>query len=147
MTARIITFFEKVGSWLKKLFTNPKTEQTILATIKYVAPFIETLVGLAAGGPAEILVTNIVNQVQADLATVAVVVQEGIPPAGSTAAQQAETALNSIKTNLTALLADADVKNSAKVAEITSTVNLIAGEADAMLSGFSSSTPPQAISA
>lgn len=136
MTNRVITFFEKVGSTLKKLFTSHGWETKAIATINYVAPMVETIVALTAGGPAATIVANVVNIVKADLATVATVCQDGMPAPGSTAAQTVTSALNSVKSNLTELLADADVKNSAKAEEITAVTTTIIGEANALLSSL-----------
>ena len=43
------TFFDKVGSVLKKLFGSASFEQTVQSVITYAAPLLETIVGLAAG--------------------------------------------------------------------------------------------------
>jgi hypothetical protein len=139
------TFFSKVWDEMEKLFTNGATyEKAIQSVITYAAPIVETIVGLAAGGPAAALVTRVISTVQSDMATVSVVVQQGTVAPGSTAATTCEAALNSIKTNLTSLLTAAEVKNSAKAADITNAVNLIVGEVDAALSGLPTAAAPAA---
>jgi hypothetical protein len=130
------TFFEKIGTELEKLFKSTNWEQKAIAAVGYIAPLAETLVTLLAGLPAGTAVTNIVNQIKASIATVSVVAQDGTPAPGSTAAQTIESALTSINTNLGALLADAGVKNSAKVTEIEATANLITGETSALLASI-----------
>ena len=67
----IKSFFESVGSEIEKLFksvVSSSWEQKASATIKYVAPLVETIVQLAAGTAAAAAVTGVINQVQADLA-------------------------------------------------------------------------------
>jgi hypothetical protein len=71
--------------------------------------------------------------VQSDLAVLAAVVDDATAAPGSHAAAVATSALNSIKTNLSGLLAAAEVKNSAKSTEITIAVNTIVAEADVLL--------------
>ena len=137
----IKSFFESVGSEIEKLFksvVSSSWEQKASATIKYVAPLVETIVQLAAGTAAAAAVTGVINQVQADLATVSVVVQGGKVAAGTSAAATVQAALTSVNTNMAALLADADVKNSAKAADIEATTNLITGEVSAILSNLPS---------
>lgn len=131
------TFFEKFGSELKKLFGSTATwEQTARSVITYVAPILETIIGLAAGGPAEAAVSGVVNSIQADLATISAVVQGAAVTPRSPTAVTVKTALESIKANLGSLLADADIKNSTKVTEITAAVNGISGEVEALLANL-----------
>lgn len=130
----IKTFFSKVWAELKKLFkAEPKIEQVVQSIVTYAAPLVETIVGLAAGGPAEALVTRIIDTVKSDLATVSVVVQDGTVAAGSTAEASIIAALTSIDNNLGELLAAAEVKNSTNVTKITAAVNLVLGEVEAVL--------------
>jgi hypothetical protein len=144
MANRFVSAVEKVGVWLEKLFANPKTEQKILGAIKIIAPFLEALLGMAVGGPAEVIVANIVSELSTDYSTVAAVVQEGMPAPGSTGAQTIARALDAIKTNFSTLLADADVKNSAKAAEINATVTGIIQETEAIISLIGTAPAPAA---
>lgn len=127
------TFAEKVEAEAKKLFGSTRWENTLSAGISYLAPFVETLVGLAAGQPAEALVAGAVNMVQTDLATIKALVSGATVPAGSPAVTVIKAGLASLQSNLGALLTAAEVKSSKTSAEITSTVTLIAGEATALL--------------
>lgn len=129
-------FWDKVEAAFKKLFGSTKWEQTATSVITYVAPLVETIVGLAAGGPAEALVTSVVNIVKSDLATVSAIVSGATETPAGTALVAVKNALSSIQTNLGSVLSDADVKNSAKYADITSVVNLIVGEVEAVLSNI-----------
>lgn len=135
-------FFHRVGAAFKKLFGSTTWEKTTSATITYVAPLLETLVALTAGGPAETLVAGIVAKVQKSLATVSAVVEDATatPPANELAA--VEQALGSIQTNLPTLLEAAEIKNSTHATEITATTNTIIGEVDAILQNIPSATAP-----
>lgn len=128
----IKTFFEKVGHEIKQLFGKTTLEQEIQATINYGAPVLLTVLSFADPA-AEPAVAKVVKIIQADLATISTVVQGAEVAPGSTAAQTVETALSSVVTNLSGLLQVAEVKNSAKSAEITSAVNLLSDEFNAVL--------------
>lgn len=142
MANPVITFFEKIGGVFKKLFGSSATwEQTALATIKYVAPLVETLVSLTAGPAVGTVVANVINEVKADLATLYTIAQQGAVVAGTSTATTAINALTSINDNMAALLADSGVKNSAKVADIEATANLVTGETNALLTNLAA---PQA---
>lgn len=127
------SFFSKVASWFKRLFkAAPQAEHIALATITYVAPIVEGILALV-DPPAAAIVTPIITVVERDLSTVAATIQDGMPAAGSSAEQAVESALNAIKSNIGGLLQVAEVKNSAKITEITTAVNTITGEVDAIL--------------
>jgi hypothetical protein len=130
------SFFEAVGSELEKLFGSAGFEQKVVAVISYAAPIVETIAQLAGGPAASALVTNIINAIKTDLATVSAVVQGGTVAAGTPTATTVETALKSIQTNLASLLSAADIKSSAKAGEITTYVNLLSGEVNALLAGL-----------
>jgi hypothetical protein len=121
-----------VETVFKKLFGSTSWEQTALAVITYVAPLLETIVALTAGGPAAALVTAIITTVKADLATLAAVVNgaTATPPANELAA--AQQALSSIQANLPQILQLAEVKNSANKDKITAIVNTVIGEVEAI---------------
>lgn len=129
------SFFSKVEAELKKLFGSTTVEQKIQSVISYVAPIVNTIISLADPAIAP-FVAGVISTVQSDLATVSVVVQGAAVSAGSTAAQTVTSALNSVKANLAGLLASAEIKNSAKVSQITAATNLVIGEVDAALAGL-----------
>jgi hypothetical protein len=124
------TFFEKIGEWFKEIAHNTTWEQTALTTLKVVAPLLDTLVTLTAGEAAGAVVANAVNQLQSDIAGAAALLSGA--DAGGTVT--VTSLLNSVKTNLGTLLADADVKNSTKITQITSVANTVIGEVEAILS-------------
>lgn len=126
-------FWHRTEQVFKELFGSTTWEKTASSVLTYVGPLLGTLVALTAGAPAGGLVTAAVAKAQSALATVAAVVSgaTSTPPANELAA--ATNALNSVKTNLAALLTAADVKNSAHATEITATVTTVIGEVEAML--------------
>lgn len=133
------TFFEKVVAEFEKLFKTASWEQTAQSVITYAAPLVENLIGLVAGGPAEALVTGVVNIIKSDLATLSAVVTgaSAALPAAATDIQVAEAALTSIQNNLSAILQSAEVKSAATAAKVTSVVNTILGEVQALLGSIS----------
>ena len=127
------SFFEKAGAELEKLFGGKASfEQKVQSVIAYVAPLVNTIVALADPAISPI-VNGVISTVQSDLATISTVVTQGTAPAGSPAAQTATTALNSIKSNLSGLLTDVGVKNSASFTKIEAIANTIIGEIEAIL--------------
>ena len=129
--------FEKIGAEIEKLFGGTASvEQKVQAAITFVAPLVNTVVVLADPAIAP-TVAKVISTVQADLALVSTVVQEATPVPGSSAATTATTSLNSVKTNLSELLTDSGVKNSANFTKISAAVNLIVGEVEAVLAGLS----------
>lgn len=135
MSNKVVTFFEKVGGELKKLFLSSTTEQQIQADITYAAPIVETI--LTFVDPAvEPLVAGAVSIAKADLATISATAQSAKVTPGSTAAQTITAAANSINSNLSGLLDVAEVKNSTKSAEITAAVNTITQEMNALVAAL-----------
>lgn len=128
----IKSFFEKVGDELKKLFGSTNWEKQTQAVITYVAPVLDTILTFADPS-IEPIVSGVIAKVQADLAAVSAAVSGAAVPAGSTASAAVQAAMGSVKTNLTSLLSVAEVKNSAKVTQITAAVNTIVSEIDACL--------------
>lgn len=133
------TFFSSVEAELKKLFISDSWEMKVQSTILYVAPILETIVSLVdpVAAPA---VASVVRTIQSDLATVSTVVQNAQVQPGTTAMATVSSALSSISTNLQSLLTAAEVKNSAKAAQITAVVTLLSGEVQAMISNLPGQT-------
>lgn len=127
------SFFKKVGGELARLFGNTTWEQTAVSTINYAAPIVETIAQLVAGTAAASAIASVLNTVKADLATVSAVVKGAQVAKGSTASTTVRAALSSIVNNLSGLLSMAEVKNSAKAADITAAVQLLSNEATEML--------------
>jgi hypothetical protein len=132
MTNVIVKFFETIGHALKKVFGSTTWETQAIATISYAEPIVIGILGFV--DPLAVpLVTGILTAIVSSLNTVKSIVQQGTVPAGSPAALKVTTELNSVKDNLSALLADAHIKNSEKIAQITAAVGIVNGEVDAIL--------------
>jgi hypothetical protein len=134
------TFFAKLKAAFEKVFGSTTWEKTALGVISFIAPLLETIVGLAAGGPAEALVAKVISIVQSDLSTLQTVVSDATSATSTSGLQTAQNALNSIKTNLSSLLTAAQIKNSTKAADITAAVNTVVGEVDAILENMPTAT-------
>lgn len=134
MSNSVVTFFEKVGSWFKSLFKKaPAVEQQISAVVSYVAPIAESILTLV-DPPAALIATPIITEVETGLATLKATTS-GVSLTGTTL-QTVDSVLNSIKTNISGLLDIAEIKNSAKIADITAAVTAITGEVDAILTNL-----------
>jgi ElaB/YqjD/DUF883 family membrane-anchored ribosome-binding protein len=137
-----VSFWKRVETELKNMFGSTKWEKTASGALLYFGPALELLVGLAGGGPAEALVTSVVTKAQGALASLSAVVNDAITSGGASPSNLsiAMAALNSIKTNLSQLLASAEIKNAPKSAEITSAVNAIVEEVDAYVANLPPAT-------
>lgn len=133
------SFFKAVGHTIEKLFGKAGLAQTLSATITYVAPILNTILALADPAVAP-LVAHIISIIQADLATVQTVIQQGTPAPGSPAEAAIKAALASVNENLASLLAMSAVKNSTKVSQITAAVGLITQETNAALGALETQT-------
>lgn len=125
-----MSWFTKVENAFKDLFKSTTWEQTAETTISVAAPMVETIVALAAGGPAEAAVASVVRQVQNGLAGAKAVLGS---VSGTTAKAQVSSLITAVNANLATLLQDADIKNSTHAAEITAAVNGLSGELQAII--------------
>jgi len=132
MTNVLVKFFEKIGHAFKQVFGSTTWETQAIATISYAEPIVIGILGFV--DPLAVpFVTGIITAIVASLNTVKSVVQQGTVAPGSPASAKVAAELDSVKANLAALLADAHIKNSEKVAQITAAVNIVDGEVDAIL--------------
>ena len=126
-----MSFWSKVEAFFEKL-GGASFEQKVQTVSTVCAALLETAVGLVAGEPAAALVTSIVKDVQSDFAAVAAVAASAT--AGGTTKPTVTSILSGTQTNLGALVTSAGVKNSAKVSEVTSIINTVISEIDAIKS-------------
>lgn len=120
-------FFEHVWSFFDH---DAKAFATSAATtISLVSPLLNSLIVATAGDKAAAKVSAVVSAVQTKLANVAALLTGA--EAGD-ATHSVAGFLGEIKVDLGALLADADIKNSAKVAQITGVVNTVLDEVGAI---------------
>jgi hypothetical protein len=125
----------KIGGFFKHMFSffdsdAASFEHTASTTIALISPLVNTLVALTADSSIASKVAGVVGQVVTDLNNTAAMLTGG--EAGS-AEHTILGFLQGVQTNLGTLLADADVKNSAKAAEITGVVNTVLGEVEAIV--------------
>ena len=135
------SFAKKFEAEFVKLFKKaPSFEQSAQAVIAVAGPALEIVLG--AVDPAALpVVVPIISVVQKDMAIISTVTNAAIAPAGSSAVQSVETAINGVKSNLSGLLQLAEVKNSAKASQINSEVTAILNEADVLLSILPAAAP------
>jgi len=132
-----MSFFKGIESFFKKLFGSTNWEKTASTTLALVGPLTEEIVALSAGEPAAAEVQSIITEVQSDLALVSGVVSGATPASASPSLiSTATNSLNSVKSNLSGLLAAGHIKDPAKVAQVTGLVNTIVGEVEAILSAM-----------
>lgn len=124
------TFFEHIAEFLKDhLGSTASFEHTAATALGVAEPLLNTLLALTAGEPIAAKVSTVVNSVITDLNNT----QALLAGAEAGAADHSLTGfLGSIKANLSTLLADADIKNSTKAAQITDVVNTVIGEVEAV---------------
>ncbi len=138
---KIETFFEHIGAWFKKhLGSAASFEHTASTALKIAEPLINTLLALTAGEPIAAKVQSVANQVIQDLNNTSAILNGAAAPGGMTIT----SLLTGVQSNLGTLLADADIKNSTKVEQITGIVNTLLGEVSAVLSAVAPATPAPA---
>jgi hypothetical protein len=127
------SLIKDIDNFFTKFFAKTTAAQKVLATVGALAPLIEA--GLTVEDPAAAPVVQAAfTEVQTDLGTFqSILKQSGTTPT-------ALNVLNAINTNLTGVLQDAQVKNSAKSAEITAKVNAVVAEVNAIAAFFPAQT-------
>jgi hypothetical protein len=124
--SKVKTFFEHIGEWLEDHLGEASSfEHTAATALGVTAPLLEQLVGEVAGEAVEAKVQSVVTIVQNDLNNTSALLNGA--EAGD-ATHSVAGFLTDAQNALGTLLADADVKNSAKVAKITAIANTVLGE-------------------
>ncbi len=122
-----LSFFAKVKAELKKLFTHvPGWEASAAATLTYVAPMVEAMVGLVDPAVAPVI-NALIAKVQSAMAAAAVVIKEAGP------SPTLITYLESVKSDLAEVESAAGVKDAATAAKLAALVGTITGEVQAIL--------------
>jgi hypothetical protein len=134
MSNGIITVFDDIGAWFKKIFTKVQPwEVTALSALNTVAPEAELLLAFIDPVAAEIA-TPIITEVQADLGTVASLLK-------NQNTVNLGTFLTAIKNNLTTLLSAGHITNPASVQKATGIVGAIIGVVDSIAAQLAAATP------
>jgi hypothetical protein len=128
---KIEGFFAHIFSWFKNDAAN--FEMAAATTISVSTPLLNELIVLTAGAPEAAVVSSIVNKVTAALNNTAAMLKGA--EAGSVTHSVAGY-LNEVVADLPTLLQDAQVKNSAHLAEIEGTVTTVVGEVQAILTAL-----------
>jgi hypothetical protein len=124
-----VKIFSSIEAWFKKVFTNaPSWDKIASATLTVVAPLVETVVALTAGEPASAAIAVIVGKIQSDLGAATALIES------ATASPTLTTILNAVKANLSALLVAGQISDPKTVAEVTSIVNTVIAEIEAISS-------------
>jgi hypothetical protein len=132
---KILTFFESISSWLKAHFKNlPSEEVQISSAVNYIVPFVEELDDLVDPTLAPII-NPIIDKIKTGLAALATTITAAKTPAGTANTQ---SVLASLVSNATALESAFQVKDAATQTKVTSIVNLISGEFNAIQSQLAS---------
>jgi hypothetical protein len=128
--SKVKSFFDHIGEWLEDhLGSASSFEHTASVALGVASPLLTTLLTLVAGEPIAAKVSAVVAQVQNDLSNTSAILNGA---EASDATHSLTGFLGSVKTNLGTLLADADIKNSAKADQITEIVNTVIGEVEAV---------------
>jgi hypothetical protein len=125
------SFFASAEDWFEKIFGHTTWQQTASTTIALSAPLVESLVAVTAGEADSAKVQEVVNEVQTDLATVAQLIKQS--QGGTNTFQTIANILNSVKNNLSGLLAAGHIKDQATLEKVTGIVNTVLGELVAIL--------------
>ena len=134
-----VTFFQEIDTWFRKTFTNTTWAQKASVALNVVAPLVETVVALTAGEPAAAVIAKIVSEIQVDMGTASVLLQQ------AAATPTLTGSLTAIQANLSSLLADGHISDEKTVAEVTAIVDTISGEIAAILGvlpGAAAPVPP-----
>lgn len=126
------SFFTSIEGWFVKTLKNaPAWNVTALSTINRLAPEAEMILSLVDSKDAAV-VNPIINEVQADMGTLADLLKSG-----NTA--NVTSFAGAIQSNLKTLLTDGHISNPDSVAKATGIVEAINSALQSMLSGLPSS--------
>jgi hypothetical protein len=132
MANPVVTFFESIGSWFKKVFKNvPAWNVIALSALNTVAPIFETVFGLVDPAAAAI-VTPIITAIQTDLGTVSQLLASGNTV-------NLTTLLNAIKANFSTLISEAHISDPESVAKAQAAEATITSELEAILAAIPTS--------
>lgn len=135
-----VSFFAHIKEWFDEHFGSIQSdEQTAATALTVCAPLLNTLITLTAGAPIAAKVSAVVATVQTKLNN-AIALLNGAE-AGDPS-HSVDGFLSDVQSTLGTLLADADVKNSTKATQITSIVNTIVGEVEAIQTATAGHTAP-----
>jgi hypothetical protein len=128
---KIVTFFEHIGEWLKDHLGDAQSVEHQAATgLAVLSPLLSTLLTLTAGSAVATKVASYVAAIQTKLANASALLNGAETTVQNGKPITLDSVLTGIKGDMAALLADADVKNSAEIEKIESVCDTIIGEVE-----------------
>ena len=125
-----VSFFAHLKAWFDEhLGSIQSDEKTAATALAVCVPLLNTLITLTAGAPIAAKVSAVATTVQTKLNNAIALLN------GAEAGDPSHTVdgfLAEVQTNLGSLLDDVDVKNSTKATQISSVVNTLIGEVEAI---------------
>jgi hypothetical protein len=131
------SFFKKIDDFFKTIGHEATWEKTASTTLAVAAPLLDTLVTLTLGEPAGELVAKTVSAIQTKMAQASALLAGA--EAGVQGGVTVASVFSDINSNLGTLLADADVKNSKKIAQVESIAKTVTGEISAIMAAMPAS--------
>jgi hypothetical protein len=129
MANKVITEFEKIGSWFKSWFKKvPSWNVIALSALGVIAPLVETIVDLADPA-AGAVITPIFTAIQSKLGTVASLLSSG-------STTNLATTIQSILTDLPTILPLLNIKDAATQEKVTAATTSITSELEAILAAI-----------
>lgn len=130
-----MSIFGSVGGFFKKLFGSTLSWSQKLSTVlTLTGPTINLLLLDTAGTEYAAEVTQVIHEIQSDLAAAAKLVADSHGTNGSGVAASLINILDGVTANLDSLLAAGHIKNAATVAKVKALVETVDGEAKALQS-------------
>ena len=141
--SKVKSFFEHIGEWLKDHLGDAQTVEHQAATaLAVLSPLLSTLITLTAGSAIAAKVASYVSAVQTKLANASALLNGAETTVQSGTPITLDSMLSGVQSDMAALLADADVKNSTEIAKIESVCNTIVGEVEAIQTATAGHTAP-----
>lgn len=137
------SFFAKIGSFFKGLFTNPNTIQVAQSTIRMIGPIIVGIVSVADPASAP-FVRSVVYEVMTDLGAVNGLLQHVQQTGDKSVLGRATGMVQGISDNLSGLLTAGHIKNPATVATVQTVIAELANVIQELPNAQPLATPPVA---
>jgi hypothetical protein len=135
-----MSIFKSALSWFKKIFAN-QTPATLVSeahaaqvALNLLAPGVILVLKQAGKSEASAEVASVSNEVVTDLGTVSALLAQA--QGGADVNGQIIAALDSVKTNLSGLLASGHIKDPNTLATVTNVSNALIAEIEVVISEF-----------
>jgi hypothetical protein len=131
--------FKAVENFFKNLFTSKSWQQQFTTTITVLATEAEGILEFTGEGDDVAVTTTVVQEITSALSTISALVQS-YQSAPATASARIKAELSAITSNLSSLLAEGHVKNTATVAKVNEFMGLVNTDAPLLLGLLPAST-------